>query len=199
VITTALGQVGAAAIALERGDFAGALRVAGDAEREFHSIRPSGSFEISQTYGNLYFAQYIAGRAAYERGDYTTAEKSMRAALASRKVWGTQAIPDRRDLSEVTTWLAMAVARQGRLAEAADLIRPTVQFRRELAARNHGDQWVPVELASALYAQSLAEPAHATELRRQAAALLDVPIAAVRDLRDVRQWHQRIAAARAAS
>jgi tetratricopeptide (TPR) repeat protein len=199
VITSALGQVGTAAIALERGDFADARRVAGDAEREFHSIKPHGSFEISQTYGNLYFAQYLAGRAAYEQGDYAAAEKSMRAALASRKVWGTQAIPDRRDLGEVTTWLAMAVARQGKLAEAADLIRPVVQFRRELAARNHGDQWVPVDLASALYVQSLTEPAQAAELRRQAAALLETPVAAVRDLRDVRQWRARVAAARAAS
>ncbi len=195
VITTALGQVGAAVIALERGDFAGARRSAEDAEREFHSIKPSGSFEISQTYGNLYFAQFIAGRAAYGQGDYAAAERAMRAALSSRKIWGTQAIPDRRDLGEVTTWLAMAVARQGRLAEAANLIRPVVQFRRELAAKNHGDQWVPVDLASALYAQALTEPAHAAELLRQSAALLDSPVAAVRDLNDVRQWRRWVAAA----
>ena len=118
-----------------------------------------------------------------------------RAALASRKVWGTQAIPDRRDLGEVTTWLAMAVTRQGRLADAGGLIRPVVQFRRELAAKNHGDQWVPVDLASALFVQALTEPAHAPELLRQSATLLDSPVAAVRDPNDVRQWRRWVAAA----
>src|SRR5258708_36568554 len=97
-------------------------------------------------------------------GNYVAAEADEREALAARKIWGTQAIPDQRDLGEVSTWLAMALARQGKTAEAAQLIGPVVKFQRGLASRNRSDRWLPLELARALYAQAPAEPRAAAAL-----------------------------------
>jgi hypothetical protein len=91
-----------------------------------------------------------------------------------------------------STWLAMALARENKVAEAAQVIAPVVQFERELAAKNHGDQWVPVELAAALYAQALADKKQSAPLLLEAARLLDGTAVTVRDTRDVRLWRKWI-------
>ena len=72
-----------------------------------------------------------------------------------------------------------------------------VKFQRELAARNHGDQWQPVELASALYAQALTDKNQRAKLLREAAAMLDNVSPTLRSLRDVRRWRERISEATA--
>jgi hypothetical protein len=92
----------------------------------------------------------------------------------------------------------MALARQGKTKEAAQLIGPVVKFQRGLAARNRSDQWLPVELASALYAQALTDPKQRTALLQEAATLLGAAPAPLRNLHDVRQWRNLIAAARGA-
>jgi hypothetical protein len=86
----------------------------------------------------------------------------------------------------------MAIARQGRLAEAAKLIAPQVQFLRDLDSKNHGDQWQRVELASALYAQSLVDSAHSAALLREATAKLDALPPAMQPLHDVKLWREFI-------
>ena len=193
----ALGKGAAAAAALMREDLAAARGYAAAAESQLQSIKPNGNFQVSQIASSLFFVQNIAGRTAYELGDFAAAERAERASLASRKVWGTQAIPDRRDISEVSTWLALALARQGKNAESAQIIGPVVQFRRELAAKNHGDQWVPIELASSLYVQALTDKAHSAELLSESATLLEATPPALHGLHEVQQWRQRVAAARA--
>jgi hypothetical protein len=80
----------------------------------------------------------------------------------------------------------------GKLDEAAHTIGPAVQFERELAAKNHGDQWVPVELAGALYAQALADKKQSAALLREAARLLDGTAPTVRNTHDVRLWREWI-------
>ena len=77
---------------------------------------------------------------------------------------------DRARLGELSTWLAMAIARQGRLAEAAQVMAPVIKFHRELSAKNRGDQWQNVELAAALYAQALTDKTRSAALLREAAA-----------------------------
>jgi hypothetical protein len=72
------------------------------------------------------------------------------------------------------------------------VIQPVIKFQRELAARNHGDRWQPVELASALYVQALADKTHSAENLREAAALLDGAPAEMRSMRMVRQWRDGI-------
>ncbi|HEY4445142.1 MAG TPA: hypothetical protein VGN30_12730, partial [Steroidobacteraceae bacterium] len=131
----------------------------------------------------------------YLLGDYAAAERAERAAIEARKHSPDDAVSDQRDMGELSTWLSMAVARQGRLAEAAQLIAPVVKFQREIAAKNHGDQWQPVELAAALYAQALADKGRSPALLHEAAAKIDALPESMRVLHDVRLWRERIRAA----
>ena len=149
-------------------------------------------FQDVQTYVALYIESDIAGRAAYLLGDYAAAESAERLAVESRKKYLTDAVGDRRDTAIKSTWLALALARGDKLAEAAQVIAPVVQFERELAAKNHGDQWVPVELAGAIYAQALADKKRSAALLSEAARLLDGTAATVRATRDVRLWRKWI-------
>ncbi len=197
-IVDALGKMSSAGATLERDEFAATGRFASAASDQLRAITPNGSLEVSQRSISLFFSQHLAGRAAFQTGDYAAAEAAEREALAARKVWGTEAIPDQRDIGEVSTWLAMALARQGKTKEAAQLIGPVVKFQRGLAARNRSDQWLPVELASALYAQALTDPKQRTALLQEAATLLGAVPATLRNLHDVRQWRNLIAAARGA-
>jgi hypothetical protein len=95
-------------------------------------------------------------------------------------------------MAEKSTWLAMALARQGHLEEASQVIAPVVKFHRDLAARNHGDVWQPVELAGALFAQALSDKTRSAALLHEAAALLDATPLALQGLHDVKQWRQRV-------
>jgi hypothetical protein len=78
----------------------------------------------------------------------------------------------------------MALARQSRSAEAAQVIAPVVKMQRDLNARNKGDRWLPLELAEALDAQALSDPQHRTALLREVATLVDGLVPAVRSLHD---------------
>jgi len=111
-----------------------------------------------------------------------------------------EAVTDRRDMMELSTWLALALVRQGRLTEARQVIDPVVKFQRELAVKNHGDQWQTVELAAALYAQSLTgQPptgnARSAALLHEAAAKMDALPAAMRSMHDVQRLREFIRAA----
>ena len=92
----------------------------------------------------------------------------------------------------MATLLAMALAREGRAADAQHVITPVVKFHRELAARNHGDEFQHVEFASALYAQALADKHARPALLKEADALIAGLPAQMRDLRSVRLWRDRI-------
>jgi hypothetical protein len=54
---------------------------------------------------------------------------------------------------------------------------------------------LPLELAEALYAQSLTEDAHRAELPREAAQRIDHLTPAIAALHDTRAWRARIEAA----
>lgn len=198
MLVEALGILPEAGVSFERDDLASAERLAAKSASQLKSIKPKGDLEASQTFISLFVAENILGHTQYRLENYAAAEQSERAAMDARKAWGTQAIPDRRDLAEISTWLAMALARQGKMAEAAQTIAPVVKFQRELAARNHGDAWLPIELASALYAEALTDKKQSAALLREAAALLDSAPGTLRNLHDVRQWRERVAAARGA-
>jgi hypothetical protein len=116
----------------------------------------------------------------------------MARAVDQRKAIGADAIGDLRDLNGLLTWLAVIQARQSHRDEAAKTIAPAVKSERELAARNHGDQWVPFELGCALYAQALAEPGQRAELLREAAALMNGLAPEIRALHDVQRWREWI-------
>jgi hypothetical protein len=194
-IVEAMQETASAAAAYERDDLAGARRTARKGVQGLEATKPSGGIQEFQKYISLYVVYNIAGRTDYLLGDYAAAERSERAAMDARKHSPIEAIGDKRDMGELSTWLAMAIARQGREAEAAQTIGSVVKFQRELAATNHGDRWQDVELAAALYAQALTDKTRSAALLNEAAAKLDSLPATMRSMHDVRQWRERIRAA----
>ncbi|HEV7432691.1 MAG TPA: hypothetical protein VGN77_06575, partial [Steroidobacteraceae bacterium] len=191
-----LSRAAVALVAQQRGDDAAARRIAGEISAEALQIKLKGGIEAFQKNSVLFFVSGAEGPAAYAQKDYAGAEKALRAGLAARNAMGSTSQDDHRQLGTLSTWLAMAVARQGRTAEAAKLIAPVVQLQRGLAARNHGDAWVPVELGFALYAQALTDRAKSPALLHEAAVLLDSVPAEMRDMHDIRLVRGYISAER---
>jgi tetratricopeptide (TPR) repeat protein len=191
-------RLAVASVAQQRGDDAAARRIAGDAQGELQDLKVKGGVEEFQKNTLLFWAGLTAGQSAMVQKDYAAAEQSLRIALAGRSAQGTTSMDDRRNEAIISSWLAAALARQGKTAEAAKLIAPAVKYERELAARNHGDVWVPVELAGALYAQALADRAQAPALLREAQALLDSLPADIRNTHDVRLVRDYVGAERSA-
>ncbi|MBV8974792.1 MAG: hypothetical protein JOY74_06690, partial [Sinobacteraceae bacterium] len=184
-------KVGAAYAALLRDDLVATRRIAPEAVRELEGITPHGELQFRKTF-ELYFLHDAGGRAAYLSGDAPAAERSFARAVEERMALGTGALDDRRQLETLHTWLALAQVRQGRRDAAAQTIAPVVKFQRELAARNRGDRWQPQELAAALYAQAVTDPANRTALLGEAARLIDGLAPEIRATHDVRQWRSRI-------
>ncbi len=160
---------------------------------------PAAGPRLASEYDTLtYIIARSLGRIAYDMGDYPAAEAYERQALKSYQVSGQAGLAVERDEAELSTWLALALARQGRQKEAADTIAPVLKLHRELEGKNRSDAWLPLELALALYAQALAEPAHAAALLKEAAAhAAQVPpqVAAVADVRRLRERIRTAAAA----
>ena len=183
---------GNAEIALERGDYTTAVRLASAAVERMRATRPVGGTQQSIHDANLGFSSLLLGQAQCLHHDYAAAVRSLRSAYASREAVGDHNTDDHRDIARISTWLALALARSGRAGEAAKTIEPTVRLERLLALRNHGDQWQHVELAAALYDQALAEPDRRGRQLHEAGALLANIPPAIRDTADVRIWRDWI-------
>jgi tetratricopeptide (TPR) repeat protein len=178
-------------VSYERGDFAGASHLAAQGIQQARNAKLVGAAQEYFRPNILYWYSDLDGPAEYQFGHFALAESAEREALKWGKVTLTGSISDQRQLVKDSTWLAMSLARQGKLPEAAQVIDPVVKFEGQLLARDHGDVWVPYELAGALYAQSLAEPAQRTRLLSRSAALLrELPprLQKLRDVRWLREW-----------
>jgi tetratricopeptide (TPR) repeat protein len=190
-VLSAMQAEALATIAYERGDLATARRIAHTAIAALQVqglIRQRVLSELSST----------EGRADYALGDFAAAEQAERTALmAVKALSATAGLPLRAQRAEaqIAIWLSMALAREGKREEAAETIAPAVTTYRALEKRNHGDQWLPLELAEALYAQSLTDGQHRAALLHEASGLVDHLIPAIARLRDTRQWRTRIEAA----
>jgi hypothetical protein len=195
LILALLGRTPLAAVAEEQDDPAGVERITSEVGAQLRSIKPDGDLQVQQTSIAGYWIHELAARAAYRRSDFPTAEKEVREAITDRRIWGTDATGDLRDLGELSNWLALILARQGRVSEADAAILPVVKFQRQLATQNHGDQWLAFELARALYAQALAEPARARPLLAEAESLLATLVPQIAQLRDTKELHAWIRAA----
>jgi len=199
VLLYTLQELPAAGAALQRDDFTTAIRISREAARQVDATTPSGGLQENQKYLSLFVAYHIEGRAEYLQGDFAAAEKSERAALKARTRTPIEAVADRRDTAELSTWLALAMAAQGRLTEAQQVIAPVVAFHRGLAAKNHGDEWQLAELSAALYAQALADKPRRAALLKEAAARLEALPATLRSLHDIQAWRERVRAAQRSS
>ena len=178
--------------AYERDHFARASHAAEQAIGRLRDAKATGSFEKGTRAYLLYSFSNIYGHAEYELSHFAAAESAERVALEQHRIASAHELSDKRDMAESSTWLAMALARQGKLREAAQVIGPVVTFEHNLLARDHGDVWVPYELAGALYAESLAEPARRELLLRRAAALLGSLPRGLQRLHDVQRWRRRV-------
>ncbi len=192
VIVDAIGKLTAAAVAFEANNLGSATRMSLETVSDLQAITPHGGEQQFQKEISLFVAYHTLGRSEYQLGDFAAAEQAELKALASRKAAGGEAIGDRRDLGEISTWIALAQARQGHLSEAAQTIGPVVKFQRELAPKNHGDRWLPMELAAALYAQALADPPKSAALLHEAGGLIEGVVPELRPVHDVRQWREYI-------
>ena len=185
-------KYGESALALRRDDLETAQRVAAEGVKETQATKAEPGFEQLQKNVTLYSTANVLGHAEYRLGHYAAAEAAERIAIEARHKFQDQAVTDRRDIAEKSTWLAMALIKQDKIAEAAEVINPIVKFHRELVARNHGDQFEPTELASALYAQALTDKVHRTALLQEATQLIDSVATETRNQHDVRQMRERI-------
>ncbi|MGB6450279.1 MAG: tetratricopeptide repeat protein [Steroidobacteraceae bacterium] len=181
----------AATIAYERGDFAAARRIARAAIAALpaaHGPLPNGW--LRQLSG-------LEGAAEYQLGDFAAAAQALRTALQATETL-THSVADQRTQGQIVVRLSMALAREGKRAEAFRTIGPVVTMYRALEKQNRSDQWLPLEYAEALYAQALSDPPHRAALLREAAQRIDHLIPSVARLHDTRAWRARIEAAQRA-
>jgi hypothetical protein len=187
------GQILRSEVMYERGDFTGASRLAGQAITQLQSAKSLEDVQRLARAYLLYDLSDVYGHAEYQLGHFALTERAERVALAQNTIvlpFAPSVIESKRDGAEISTWLAMALARQGKLRQAAQVIDPVVTFEQGLLARNRGDVWIPYELAGALYAQALAEPAQRDAALKKAALLLSSLPPRLQDLHDVRRWRQ---------
>jgi hypothetical protein len=190
----------AAEVAYERGDFSGASQLAKVAIDSLQSAKVDDAGTLARAFLLEAFARVYA-RAQYQLGRFAAAAAAARLALVEAKVvapFSSSVLASERVGARISAQLAMALARQGKLRHAARVIDPVVTFEEGLLRRDHGDVWVPYELARALYAQSLCDPRESARLRARAGTLLEqLPpnLKSLRDVRGLRHW----ALARAAS
>ncbi len=120
-------------------------------------------------------ANQVIGVASLELGDFAAAETSARAILADQKglpKWDGPFGSD-RDRAGFEVLLAAAVARQGRSAEAREILKPALKYHRDQYARRHDSVFQHFELAQAVYVAALTEPEKRGALLAEATALLD--------------------------
>ncbi len=185
----------AAAVAHERGDISSAQRIA-------HATL--ATFSAGMPFQDTWFSRLadIEGSADFALGGFTAieqAERKMQKLIRSAPGFAGEAGVERRPLAHLGVWLTIALAREGKRAEAAQTIGPIVTMYRGLEKRNHGDQWLPLEFAEALYAQALTDTGqHRAALLSEASGLVDHLTPAIARLHDTREWRARIEAAQRA-
>jgi hypothetical protein len=157
------------------------------------ALKPRESSEEQTRNETIFWTDYAVAEAAYLQKDFAEAEQAGRESFAARGRYPLLNDHDRRDQAGVATILAMALAREDKTREAAEVLAPVIKLQRELTGRNHDDQWQHVELASAIYAQSLLDPGRRAVLLAEARRLLGSLPAEMRELRTVRLWQARVA------
>ena len=196
-VGSVMGDVWQKAIAVQtgllRGEFAATQRLARETLSEIAPATPRSGDESFGQALTVAALNHLLAIADYELGEFAAAEAAEELSLKSRKEFAAPGVSTDRDLGESSTWLAMAQAREGKLTGAAATLAPVLKMQRDLRARNKSDAWLPMELARALYAQSLIEPARAPALLKEAAQLLDSLTPAVRQLPEPQLWRARIA------
>jgi tetratricopeptide (TPR) repeat protein len=182
-------------IALARGDARAARDIGADMYARLQAMQPTGKEDQQVAFALTYMANEVKAQSELALKEFGAAEQSARSALAAKERWIFDPRIDERMKAATSTWIALALAGQGELAEARQVIEPVVKLHRDLAGRNRGDQMQKVEMAGALYAQALADPPRRAALLRESRALLDGLPGPVKALNSTRRWADRVRAA----
>jgi hypothetical protein len=132
----------------------------------------------------------LAARTALRMGDFAAAVKALDMALANWNLTENDA-PDDVDFQRYSALHAIALGRAGRTAEAVTAGKAVLAAERRLASLNRTDRLQPYELALALYADALAEPANATANLAEATKVMDSlqpQVAALMGPKELRGW-----------
>jgi hypothetical protein len=185
-----------ALIAEARGDPAAARRLAAEAAAavtwEDRKILTS-----TGTAGSALLDALVA-RTAFRMGDFPAALHALDMTLATWSLVENDA-PDDLDLQRFSALRAIALGRAGRTAEAIVAAKTVLAAERRLASLNRTDRLQPYELALALYADALAEPANATANLTEAAKIMDSlqpQVAALMGPKELRGWIRQAQARR---
>jgi len=184
-----------ARIALAEGDPRRAAALTGEAASIAQDIEVPEGQETFWRSALRYESNRQKAEFELRRGDYAAAEQSARTAETARDGFSFEPVLDGRQRAEASTLLSLALSGQGRIADAKAVIDPVVKSGRDLAARNRGDKLQTVELAAALYAQALTDPARRAALLAESRALLAGLPGAMKSLQFVRIWSERVQAA----
>jgi hypothetical protein len=176
-----------ALIAEARGDPAAARRLAAEAAAavtwEDRKILTS-----TGTAGSAFLNALVA-RTAFRMGDFPAALHALDMAIATWSLVENDA-PDDVDLQRFSTLRAIALGRAGS-TEAVTAGKTVLAAQRRLASLNRTDRLQPYELALALYADALAEPANATAKLAEATKVMDSlqpQVAALMGPKELRGW-----------
>ena len=192
VFAQCLRNFGVGHATLRHGDPATASQLAHACLSGLATLKVSAPEEVTLRYRSTFFHSELLGEAEYARGDFAAAERALREAVAAHARLPFRALNDRRDEAEVSTYLAMSLARLGKAAEAQQAIAPTLTFARELGARNHEDEWQHLELAAALYAAALTDSSSREAKLNEASALIAALPASMQETASARLWRTRI-------
>jgi hypothetical protein len=175
------------------GDVAAVRKFAAGVAERLAALKPPVD-SMTQTRDELFadFLQTI-GLAALDANDYAAAEKHLRARVEHLSALNGRTLWQRRLAAENSSLLAIALAKLGRADEARPLAEASLKFQRELHARKHDEALQHLELAGALYAAALADPANARALLAEAQAVIAALPAQMRETRNVGYWRSRIA------
>lgn len=132
----------------------------------------------------------LVARTALRMGDFAAAVKALDVTLANWNLTENDA-PDDLDFQRYSALRAIALDRAGRTAEAVTASKAVLAAERRLASLNRTDRLQPYELALALYADALAEPANAAANLAEATKVmnsLQPDVAALMGPKELRGW-----------
>jgi len=123
--------------------------------------------------------------------DYAAAETAAREALRLQTGLPVQNMDDQQSIAFYQMFLAAALAREGRLAEARATIEPALALHRRIMTRGTEDLTEHLSWATTLYVAALADPAQAPKLLAEAQKVIAAfppEMAKRRGVTVVRNW-----------
>ncbi len=117
-------------------------------------------------------------------GDYAAAEKRARSALEMVRSTDNDSLRDGAEASQSRALLAIALARQGKVAEANQVLAPALAFYQLPAVFKSDDETLKVQHARALYAAALANPVEKSKYLGEAAQRFDLMPAPLKRLKN---------------